>query len=453
MNRLAYVLLLGWIGNATAFSALAGNQAAVIRPHSRVVGIDLGGMSPEDAAKKLRIWWEDQKRRKLPVHVDAINLVLPRMTASELGVGLDDVATVAKLPVLSGTSDTVVDAPDQSFDAVYRLIQPTGESVATVLKKAVGKPRPARVLLLKGTIYREPEISTLDLVESQLPEAVASAIKGGDSIVHLPITQGAKVIADDKLAEITDVVASFSTRFPKRQYNRNSNIKLASSKLNGVVLLPGDTMSFNGTVGQRTEAKGFKLAGVYKNGKHDTGIGGGICQVSTTMYNACLFSNLKILRRSNHSMPVAYVPLGRDATVDYGNLDLVIQNDKPYPIAISSYFEPGLLTFRVLGKKEPGVTVKLEQVGGKSWDTGVEIVHDPKLPVGDREVIEKGSRGHSITTYRLVYKNGVLQERQLLNHSYYGGGEKIIAVGPTAPTTPIIPKTTAPISSASVVHP
>ena len=148
-------------------------------------------------------------------------------------------------------------------------------------------------------------------------------------------------------------------------------------------------------------------------------------------------------------MPVAYVPLGRDATVDYGNLDLVIQNDKPFPIAISSAFEPGRLTFRVLGKKDPTLTVKLVQEGGKSWDMGTKVIQDPKMPVGSREVIEKGSWGHSITTYRLVYKNGVLQDRQLLNRSYYGGGEKIIAVGPSS-ASPVAPR---PFSQVGTPNP
>jgi len=445
MKRLALSLWLTCLGSAIAFG-----QVPLIRSHTLVAGIDLGGMNSEDAAKRLRVWWEEQKHRELIVHTELSNEPLPKLTAEELGVTLDDAASVSKLPIQEFAAGTLGDQANQTFAPVYRLIP--SEKLTNLFKNHIGKPRHARVLLIKGTIFREPEITTYELNQSAMLDQVGAALRG-DGIVHLPIVQGQKVVPDEKLAEITDIVSSFSTKFPRRQYNRNSNIKLASSKLNGVVLLPGQTLSFNGTVGERTERRGFKLAGVYKNGKHDTGIGGGICQVSTTLYNACLFGDLRILRRSNHSMPVAYVPLGRDATVDYGNLDLVFQNDKPYPIAISSYFEPGLLTFRVLGKKDPAITVKLEEVGGKSWDTGVEIVHDPKLPVGDREVIEKGSRGHSITTYRLVYRNGVLQEKQLLNHSYYGGGERIIAVGPTVPPIAVIPKATAPLSNTAVVHP
>src|SRR5262249_4274073 len=159
--------------------------------------------------------------------------------------------------------------------------------------------------------------------------------------------------------------------------------------------------SFNGTVGRRTEKAGFQIAGVYKNGKHDFDVGGGICQVSTTLYNAALLDDLKIVERHNHSMPVAYVPLGRDATVDYGALDLEIANNSDHPIAINSEFHPGKLTFRILGKKDKSLDVKIESDGSQRWDPGTQLVSDPSLPAGKRKVIDKGSSGRQVSTYRL----------------------------------------------------
>jgi vancomycin resistance protein YoaR len=221
--------------------------------------------------------------------------------------------------------------------------------------------------------------------------------------------------------------------------------------------MPGETLSFNGIVGRRTLKRGFKLAGVYKNGKHDTGIGGGICQVSTTLYNASLLGNLKIRRRSNHSLPVAYVPLGRDATVDYGNLDLVIENSYTTPLAVVSQYEPGRLTFRLLGKRDPDLEVKITSKPGRTdrQPEEVETVNDPKLPLGVQKIVEPGSIRRSVLTYRKIYRGGRLVETQPLGASYYGGGTKIIAVGtgkpkPGAPAlgkTPVTPST--PIDPAA----
>ncbi len=439
MNRIAFGLLFATLTTHTGFGSIGHRGHSTIRPLTTVAGIELGGLSGEEAARRLRVWWESEKLKTLEITCPAIKKTLPKLKPNEFGITLDDVATVAKLPTTDAAN---VNEATHDFEPVYKSFEFPPSKLTSVINAALGTPRPARAIIYKGSIVREPEVVKGDFTDASLLDAVATAIKGSTA-VQLPMEFGPKRISDADLNQITDVVFSFSTRFPKRQYSRNSNIKLASSKLNGVILLPNERLSFNGTVGERTIAKGFKLAGVYKNGKHDTGIGGGICQVSTTLYNACIFSDLKIIRRSNHSMPVAYVPLGRDATVDFGNLDLVIQNDKPYPIAISSAFVPGMLTFRVLGKKDPGLTVKLMQEGGKSWDMGTRTVQDPKLPPGERNVIEKGSRGHSITTYRLVYKNGVLVDKHLLNRSYYGGGERIVAVGPTAP---------APLATGGVVQ-
>ena len=212
--------------------------------------------------------------------------------------------------------------------------------------------------------------------------------------------------------------------------------------------MPGESLSFNGTVGRRTERAGFKLAGVYKAGKHDVGIGGGICQVSTTLYNASLFANLKIRQRSNHSLPVAYVPLGRDATVDYGSLDLVVENDTDAPMGVVNTYRPGRLTFRILGKKDPSLKVKVVQEGGRSWGMPVKTVVDRRLPAGARRIVEPGSSGHSVSTYRLVYRNGKLVERQALGRSSYGGGTRVVAVGPAAPPRPKAPAPVAPPASA-----
>jgi len=417
--------------------SLAGQPATganrTIRANTKVAGIEVGGMTVDEAQHRVRVWWEEQKVKPLELHTSLFKAELPKMKPSELGITIDDEATVARLPQQDTNLESIT--PNHDFDPVLKSDGFKPEELEALIAKNVGKPRKARAIIYQGQIFREPEITGAELSEVNLLDEVGKAIKTGQP-VELPIVQGPKTVSDEQLGQITDVITSFSTHFPRGQVSRNSNIKLAASLLNGTVLLPGEKLSFNGTVGERTIKRGFKLAGVYKNGKHDTGIGGGICQVSTTMYNACLFANVKILRRSNHSMPVAYVPLGRDATVDWGNLDLVIENDFATPIAISSAVTPGQLTFRVLGKKDPSISVKLEAVGGKSWEVGTQTIVDPKLKPGEKEVVEKGSRGHSITTYKLIYKNGVLLKKELLNHSYYGGGERIVAVGPGVPTAP-----------------
>jgi vancomycin resistance protein YoaR len=325
-----------------------------------------------------------------------------------------------------------------------------GEVLEQHVASSIGGKRPARVRLIDGSIVREAEVSGYGVDRSRLGTSLVLALSRG-GVLEVPLMEAPKRLPDSELAKINDVVSEYSTSFPRSQTSRNANLRLASERLDGVVLMPGEVFSFNETVGERTVRDGFRLAGVYRNGRHDVGIGGGICQVSGTLYNAILLSNAKIVQRRNHSMPVPYLSVGRDATVDWGKIDLQFQNSFDHPIAISSSFEPGKLTFRILGQKDPTLSVKIVTADHRSWGRGVKYVHDGSLQPGKSKVIEKGSSGHSVLTYRVVLKNGVEVSRELLGRSQYPGGVRIVARnekamagepkpadgGVGAPTTPV----------------
>ena len=443
MKRLLIVVLSTLVGVTGALSVVAWRFEARVQRNVLVGIVPVGGLTPEDAAKRLRIWWESERTKTLTLKCPLFGAEEPEVQMTRLGISLDDAASISRLPTEDfwGAAKDVVDRDEpavQKFDLVFRLGNAPFKAVKDLVEDAGGDARPAKVYYAGGTFKRIPEVAGYTLDESKILQAIERALLD-DSPVDVPIVQAPKTVPDDQLNEISDVVSEFSTHFPRRMASRNSNIRTAAAKLNGVVLAPGGRLSFNKTVGRRTIENGFKLAGVYKQGKHDLGVGGGICQVSSTLYNAVLLGDLKVLRRQNHSMPVAYLPVGRDATVDYGSIDLEFENTMPTPIAVSSSYTPGKLTFRILGKKDPSVSVKIVCVGHRSWDTGVETVVDPTLPQGKRVVKEKGSRGHSVSTYRLVFKDGVQVKREALGHSFYKGGVRIIAVGSkkVAPKQPV----------------
>lgn len=427
-----------------AVSIVAARFEPTIAPNTYVGMVYVGGLSKDEAAKKIRIWWEAVRVNRLTLKSDLFQKPLPPMTPGRLGLTVDDQGSVADLPMsdlLQAASQKIGGAPEQrKFDVKFKVIPGAIDAVQKTIRAAVGKNRPARVVYENGAIVRKPEMSGFELDENQLAEAVIAGMESHE--VRLPMREAPKTVSDEELAKITDVVSEFSTRFPSYQTSRNTNIRLASSQLNGVVLMPGQTMSFNETVGERTVRDGYREAPVLKNGKHDRGIGGGICQVSTTLYNAALLADLKIVRRNNHSIPSVYVAIGRDATVDWGTLDLVLGNPTDAPIAVSSTFQNGRITFRILGRKDPSLEVKIETANHRAWDRGQQLVVDRSLKPGARKVVEKGSRAHSIDTYRVVYQNGVEVKREHLNHSTYGGCPRIVAYNPAAPA-PAAPKPAA----------
>lgn len=435
MKRVLIGISIALLASAGVISIVAARYEERIRPNTFVGLVDVGDLTRVDAERKIRIWWENERTRELMVSLEKGKLPPIVATPGKLGITIDDVATVDSLPTDSfwaSTAQVIGGRPEKRvFEPKFKS---NGQPIAWIedyVRRSIGNPRPASVRFANGVIRREYEVTGYRVDLENLPARVVEAIQG-DGTVDLPIVEAPKRIPDAELDKITDVVAEFSTRFPAGERNRNANLELASGKLDGMILMPGDVFSFNQSVGKRTMEEGYRLAPILANGRHDTGVGGGICQVSTTLYNAVALSNLEIVDRKNHSMASTYVSIGRDATVSWPNLDFKFRNNTDGPIAISRTYVPGKITFRILGKKVPGQEVKLQAVGHQSWSRGVVTEHDPSLPFGKTRVIEKGSRGHKVTVYRLVYQNGQLVKRELFNRSHYPGANRIIAVNKAA---------------------
>lgn len=148
-----------------------------------------------------------------------------------------------------------------------------------------------------------------------------------------------------------DLLSEFSTKYSASNKNRTTNLILASNKINGTVLMPGETFSYNKVVGERTIQTGYKEAPIYVSGRVEDGIGGGICQITTTLYNAVVYANLDIVERSNHQFVPSYAGPSRDATVVYGAIDFKFKNNRDYPIKITCSVSGGIANFKIWGLK------------------------------------------------------------------------------------------------------
>jgi vancomycin resistance protein YoaR len=418
---------------AATFGFFAYKAGHTIRARTLVGTVYVGNMPEDKAERVLAKWWAAQIDRPIVLKSDLLNEP-GSITPKELGIGFDIKSTLSQIP-RAGVLDCFGKVPATHIAPVLTVDGEALNDLKPQLESHIKSPSKAAVFYEDGKFSRVRETGDARVDLPKLQNRLLLAVLHRSN-VHVPFVERGKRVSDQDLASINEVESEFSTHFPTAKKSRCSNIKLASSKLDGIVLMPGDRVSFNSTVGRRTEKSGFQIAGVYKNGKHDFDVGGGICQVSTTLYNAALFANLKIVHRHNHSMPVAYVPLGRDATVDYGVLDLEIENNRDHPIAINSEYHPGKLTFRILGQKDSGMEVKIESDGRQRWDAGTQTVVDPTLAAGKTKVVDKGASGQQINTYRVIYRDGKLVARESLGRSYYKGGQKVIAVG-RAPGNPV----------------
>lgn len=229
-----------------------------------------------------------------------------------------------------------------------------------------------------------------------------------------------------------DLLSQFSTSFTSSGYNRSNNIILSSAKLNGLVLMPGEEFSYNQAVGQRTKAAGFREAGAYSNGKVVQEVGGGICQVSSTLYNAVLYANLEIVERTNHYFNPGYVKAGLDATVSWGGPDFRFKNNRNYPIRIVTDTSGKKLRVYIYGlKTDDDCTVVLDPRYISSVPYKTTYQNDASLATGETRVISSGSNGCKTATYKYVYdKNGTLISSECISRDTYSPHNKVVAVGP-----------------------
>lgn len=243
--------------------------------------------------------------------------------------------------------------------------------------------------------------------------------------IVLPVEFIEPEITDEELKAqlFRDTIGSYTTYFrtdTQNNINRGHNIELAAKSIDGTILLPGEEFSFNKIVGPRTPQNGYKIAHVFVEGQIRDGTGGGVCQVSTTLYNAVLRSNLEILERHNHMFTVGYVPLGLDAAVSYGYADLVFKNTTGYPLIIYANVSNNTLSIRIRSTNDyPGLKVKLATKTISSTPRTVQFIDDPSLPLGTTMISENGMDGYIVDTYIKVYNGDVLIREEKLHRSVY----------------------------------
>lgn len=297
-------------------------------------------------------------------------------------------------------------------------------------------------------IYNEIKKDAQNAYISQEPLEVHSHVNGVDFAISL---EEAKNILEEQkeeyiiplkitIPEITlndlgkeafpQILGTFSTTYNTSNQNRITNLKLASEKIDGTIILPGETFSYNKVVGERTIAKGYKEAAVYAGGKVVDGIGGGICQLSSTLYNSVLYANLEITSRSNHRFLTSYVTAGRDATVSWGTIDFCFKNTRSYPIKITSEVKNGVVTTSIYGiREEKEYEVVIESKVTEVIPYSTKYVKDSTLKEDEEEIVQYGANGAKSETYKIVKYNGIVVSREQISSDIYSPLERIVKKG------------------------
>jgi len=306
------------------------------------------------------------------------------------------------------------------------------------------KPQTINIEKIQQEIYKEPQ----DAYVEKEPIKVHPHINGVDFaisieqakeilkeekeeyIIPLKITIPEKTI--DNLGEeaFPSKLAEFVTRYDISNKNRSNNLEIASKKIDGTIILPGEIFSYNKIVGERTIAEGYKEAAIYSGGKVIDGIGGGICQLSSTLYNTVIYANLEIVSRTNHRFSTSYVTEGRDATVSWGTIDFQFKNTRTYPIKIVSTVRNGIVRVEIYGiEEEKEYEVQIESDITEVIPYTINYIDDNELEKGTEIVEQQGFNGAKSVTYKVVKYNGILISKTLLSNDTYSPMEKIIRRG------------------------
>lgn len=305
-------------------------------------------------------------------------------------------------------------------------------------------PQDAKYTLENGEVVVADEVNGRE-IDVESAKSLLKGFKPGSQPVTIPfIMHEAAVKAGDlSTALFADSLGSFSTKYMTSNKPRAANVELAAKLINGTILLPGDEFSYNGSVGPRTAARGFKAASVYENNKMVDGLGGGICQTSSTLYAAVLYADLQVTERHEHSLEITYAPLGMDATVAYGSLDFRFKNNTSMPIKITTSWGGGVVSVNIVGTKEnKNRTIKINTDVISSTPYGTTEVEDKTLPAGKRVEDAPGFKGHVVNTYKVIYENGVQVENKFLHKSTYTMVNRVVRVGTAAADPTPTPKPT-----------
>ena len=397
-------------------------------------GISLGGMTKEEAKEAIEEHMEELHQEKMKFYVD------DKETSAKiesLGAKADADKTVEEAYKIGRSGSIFTKYSDVKEEKhavnVYRTYDKKvfEAQIKKAAKSIVSSPVNASVKRRDGKFTVIKEKTGYSLKVDQTFENFKKAVEAKEGKTKLAVTrQKAKYTSKD-MEKIKDNLGTYSTYYGSSAYGRKVNVARGASKINGSVVYPGETFSVYEAVAPFTKENGYAMAGSYENGQTVQSYGGGICQVSTTLYNAVIRAELKIKERYPHSMTVSYVPRSADAAIAGTYKDLKFENPYDVPIYIEGSANGSTITFTVYGEDEnPDRTVEfMSETTSVRASAGEKLIKDPTLPEGQKVLESSGHTGYTARLWKIVKVKGKQVEKKVFNNSSYMATASVYRVG------------------------
>lgn len=403
-------------------------------------GIYVGGMTEEEAIAAVQTYMEEAKDVELTLLAGEQSI---SVTAEDLGIEFSDMSFIEEAMDVTRGGNLIKRYKDKKDlehgDKVIDMRLSVNRDTVNALLEAEAE-KLNQEAVDNGLIRENGEfvfIKGAQGIEVNVPESVAvieAFVRDGWNGTAAEIELAAEIVeprgSEEELSQITDLLGGYTTNYKDSNANRCTNISVAAGLINGTILYPGDEFSVADAIGPLDASNGYKLAGAYENGQTVESYGGGVCQVSSTLYNAVILAELEVTERSNHSMIVSYVKPSMDAAIagDYKNLCFV--NNQDLPIYIEGYTVGKDVFFNIYGHEtRPAnrvVTYESEIVSRE--DPGIQFVATGD-PVGYIGVAQGAHVGYVARLWKVVTVDGVEESREIVNKSTYKSSPKIVNVG------------------------
>lgn len=426
-------------------------QEETIEEGVYIGSIDVGGMTEEEAKAAVEAYVEDAGDAVFTLSAGEKSI---QVKAEELGTSFTDMSVIQKAMDVCKSGNLIKRYKDkkdlENGNVVIGMaLEVDTETVSALLEEKAGELNQDAV---DSTLMRENGafriVEGKQGIEVNVKESVTDIetyINGGWDGEDGSIELTAEIVeprgTKEELSKIQDLLGGYSTNYNSSTQNRCDNIAVATSKINGTVLYPGEEFSVYEAIGPLDAANGYELAGAYENGQTVQSYGGGVCQVSTTLYNAVILAELEITERSNHSMIVTYVKPSMDAAIAGDYKDLKFVNNQDTPIFIEGYTQGKNVYFNIFGQETRPANRKIsfESEVVSQTDPGVQFVGTGD-PAGYIGVSQDKHTGYVAQLWKVVTVDGVEESREVFNKSTYKASPKIVNVG-TASADPNVSAT------------
>ena len=445
VSMLATLLLVGGLKTVhveAAKKAVESQDETTIPEHISISGVDVSGMTKEQAEAVVTDYIDKYDGVEFSLTVDDKSI-----TADGEDIGLcaknSDVVEQALSYGKKGNliqrykaGSDLKNGKEKEFNISLTADTPTVENFLKANKDGlVNEAVDNTVKLVNGQFEYVEGKPGVDLMVEKSAVAIADYIStdwdGKDATIELLVEKDEPRGTKKELSTIQDVLGTFNTNFGTAVDGRTKNINVASGKLDGTVVYPGEVVSVAEAIGPTTAENGYFPAGSYENGTTVETYGGGVCQVSTTLYNAVIRAVLEVVTRAAHSMVVGYVEPSMDAAIADGAKDFQFKNNQKTPIYIESYTSGGNLYFTIYGKETRPANRKVEFVSEvtSQTDPQKEYVAVGDQPIGYVETTTKPHIGYTARLWKVVYEDGVEVSRDVFNNSKYNPSKEVISVG------------------------